>query len=111
MSEIESPAVTIKLAGSSEAWVEHAFGGSINAAYPHSEEPMAFLAARGLSFPAELHVELDGWKPEVYATFETWSLEEGNLRQTAEFMDRLFAAIHNLDGDYGTLDVEFRELL
>ncbi len=57
------PCVTLDAASNPAAWVQ-VTREMINAAYPHTEEPLAKLESLGLS-----PLELVTWEPKQYATF------------------------------------------
>jgi hypothetical protein len=102
--DAENLCVTFTVPARENVWVQVMFG-SVNASYPHATEPMEYLRNAGVAMPADL--ELDSWKAKTYATFThgSWPVET-----LAEFIDRLFVALHALDGGSYEIDVAFETL-
>ena len=79
--------------------------GTINAFYPHTEEPLAFL--RSADIPALPGLALDDWQPKLYATFVH---DHCPLHSLAQFIDQLLIALHGLPAEDDSVDVTFERL-
>jgi hypothetical protein len=75
----------------SEVWIQ-VMPGTVNMAYPLSEEPPECLRARGIAVPEGFY--LVDWKAGEYATFGFDNLPP---REHASFVDRLFVNVLGCD--------------
>jgi hypothetical protein len=80
----------VTLSGS-EVWIQ-AMPGTVNMAYPLTEEPLELLRRRGVRSPADIY--LVEWSAGEYATFGF-----GNIppRDHATFVDQLFVKVLGCD--------------
>jgi hypothetical protein len=92
-----------EVAGRPSLWAEVTIG-TVNMAYPFTEEPLERLATAGVQ--ALPGLALQSWKPMVFATF---SYEHDVARSVAKFVDSVFLRLHGLETDY-PLDVAISRL-
>ena len=85
-------------------WVQ-VVSGSINASYPHSEEPCAFLS--NANVPPLPGLVVENWEPRRFATFAYAAVPTHSI---AEFLDCLLIAFHALEPGEYQIDVEFERL-
>ena len=87
-----------------DIWVQVLLG-TINAAYPRTDEPLAFL--QSASIPALPALAVEHWERDSYATF---THEPCSIYSIAQFIDRLLISLHALDPEDYEIDVEFQRL-
>lgn len=81
---------TMTLSGS-EVWIQ-AMPGTINMAYPFTEEPLELLRREGVRSPLDIY--LVEWKAGEYATFGFGDI---SARDHAFFVDQLFVKLLGCD--------------
>mgnify|MGYP007070467781 CR=1 FL=1 len=103
-SSSRSLCLTISVASHESAWVQ-VVGDCVNFGYPSSENPIVLLERAGLTMPPG--VSLDDWQP---GTFATLSGDFGSDAQISAFIDRLLIAVHGLDSQDYSVDLQFENL-
>lgn len=95
--------LTLEVAGNGDNWVQ-IVDRTLNAAYPHTDEPASRLKGPNLS---QHGLELESWEAEKFATFEVKDIE---LEVLAAWIDAyIVQVLECADGQYH-LDVAFQEL-
>ena len=88
-----------------DAWVQ-ALHGTINAAFPRSDEPLSFVLLAGL--PALPDLAVESWRAGQYVTFTHGACA---VDAVAEFIDRILVALHTtLDADEYEIDIAFEHV-
>jgi hypothetical protein len=94
---------TLEVEGDSERWLQ-VVDRTVNAAYPHSDNPEERVSRLGLP---SLSAKLVGWEAGKFATFEFAEIE---TEVVAEWIDAYFVRVIGCtDGAYH-LDVTFEKL-
>ena len=94
-SDEQNWCATFEAEGRPDCWVQVMLG-SVNAAYPYDEDPLARLERCGLAGRVE---ELIAFEAKMYATF---ILKEATPASSAAFVDDWFATILELGDGYAT---------
>lgn len=77
----------------SEVWIQ-VMPGTVNMAYPLTEEPLELLGRQGIHGPADMY--LVEWKAGEYATF---GFDDIAPREHATFVDQLFVKVLGCDDE------------
>ena len=72
-------------------WIQ-AMPGTVNMAYPFTDEPLELMRSRGVRSPPDLY--LVEWVAEEYATF---GFNDVSARDHASFIDQLFVKLLGCD--------------
>jgi hypothetical protein len=85
-------------------WIQ-AMPGTVNMAYPFTDEPLELLRSRGVRSPPDLY--LVEWVAEEYATF---GFNDVSARDHASFIDHLFVKILGCDDESYSLTTAIESL-
>lgn len=96
--------VTFTANGLPDVWLQ-VTAESVNFAYPHPEEPQAFLTQKGVVIPSSL--TWDAFEAGLYATLAHKCTDPVTV---ASLTDQILTAIHGLDTDQYEIDVEMEYL-
>src|SRR5687768_8712532 len=102
MPDDESWCATFEANDDSDLWVQVLLG-SINAAYPHDDDPLARLGGLGVTGEVE---EMIAFEAKAYATF---ILKDASVTSCARFVDVWFSRVLAVGDDY-TVNVELEDL-
>jgi hypothetical protein len=96
--------ITLESREEPKKWVQFTWD-TINAAYPFVAEPSSML--RELKLPDSSHLELSGWEPNTFATFEH---PADQLDRSAMFVAAYFDKVLGVSAKRSDLRVTEQEL-